>query len=121
MYVNSIEHLKIRLRRNGYAIVDQDKQYEKVRPYFILWDWRKDTMVYVDLRVWESPLQYRPQRWYKNWMHRKKIKRVFNKWMRVNKWRYGKHRIDVIEVYPPTPPIRGDGNPVIDHIVDVKM
>lgn len=128
MYINSIEHTKTYLRRVGYEIIDQDKyeiidrgkQHKNARPYLILWDRRKDEIVYVDLRIWESPPEYRPRRWWKNWMHRRKVKSAFNEWLRINKWR-GKHRYDVIEVYPPIPPIRGDGRPVIDHIVDVKM
>ena len=117
MYVNSIEHLKTRLRRNGYEIVDRDGQYNDVRPYLVAWHRESDTMVYVDLRVWKSPPQYRPKRWYKNWMHRRKVKLVFNKWMRTNKWR-GKCRYDVVEVFPT---LGCAFPPVIDHIVDVKM
>ena len=121
MYVNSIEYLKTRLRRNGYEIVDQDGQYRDVRPYLVAWCREYDTMVYFDLRVWESPPKYRPQRWYMNWMHRRKVKKEFNKWLRIYKWR-GKRRYDVIEIFPPIiPPIRGNGLPIIDQIVDVKM
>ena len=117
MYINSVEHLKTSLRRNGYEIVDQDKQYDKVRPYLIVWHRESDTMVYVDLRVWESPPAYVPRPWYRNWMHRRKVKCAFNKWLRENKWR-GKHLFDVVMVLPPSGFV---GRPVIDHIVDVKM
>lgn len=117
MYINSVEHLKTCLRRNGYEIMYQDKQCADVRPYLIAWHRKSDTMVYIDLRVWESPPQYRPQRWYKNWIHRRKVKWEFSEWLRVNKWR-GKHRFDVIEVFPPCGCV---GRPCIDHITDVKM
>ena len=120
MYVNSIEHLKTRLRQNGYYIVDQDGLYLDIRPYLVVWHRESDTMVYVDLRAWESPQLYRHKRWYMNWMHRRKVKNEFNKWLRIHKWR-GKRRYDVIEVFPPIiPPIRGNSRPVINHIVDVK-
>ena len=121
MYVNSIEYMKTRLRQNGYEIVDQDKQYNKARPYLAVWPRESDTMVYVDLRVWESPPLYRPQRWYMNWMHRLKVKSEFNKWLRIHKW-LGKRRYDAVEVFPPIiPSIRVNDPPIIDQIVDVKI
>ena len=117
MYINSVEHLKTYLRRAGYEIVDDDEQYSDVRPYLIVWHRESDAMVYIDLRIYKSPPAHVPRLWFRNWMHRHKVKRVFNKWLRVNKWR-GKHRFDVVMVFPPSGCIC---RPVIDHIVDVKM
>ena len=117
MYVNSIEHLKTRLRRNGYEIVDQDGQYLDVRPYLIVWHRESDAMVYVDLRVFEPPMRHSSQRWYMNWMHRRKVKNEFNKWLRIYKWR-GKRRFDVAEMFPTLGCVFP---PVINHIIDVKM
>ena len=47
MYINSVEHLKTYLRRAGYEIVDDNKQYAKVRPHLIVWHRESDTMVYM--------------------------------------------------------------------------
>lgn len=117
MYVNRIEYLKTRLRRNGYEIVDQDGQYRDIRPYLIVWHRKSDTMVYIDLRIYESPPAHVPRLWYRNWMHRTLVRNQFRGWLRINKWR-GKHRFDVVMVLPPSGCV---GRPVIDHIVDVKM
>lgn len=117
MYVNSIKHLKTYLCNNGYMIVDQDRQYRDVRPYLVVWHSKSDTMVYIDLRVFEPPLRYVSQRWYMNWMHRRKVKNEFNKWRRICKWR-GRFRFDIAEMFP-TPGCLFP--PGINHIVDVKM
>ena len=117
MYINSVDHLKTFLRRNGYMIVDQDKQYGDVRPYLIVWHRKSDSIVYIDLRIYESPSAHVPRLWYRNWMHRTLVRNQFRGWLRRNKWR-GKHRLDVVTVLPPSDCV---GLPVIDHIVDVKM
>ena len=117
MYINSVEHLKTYLRRAGYEIVDRYKQYSDVRPHLIVWHRKSDTMVYIDLRIYESPPVHVPRLWYRNWMHRRKVKRAFAEWLRVNKWS-AKHRFDVVTVLPPSGCV---GRPIIDHIVDVKM
>lgn len=117
MYINSVEHLKTYLRRAGYEIVDDDKQYGDVRPYLIVWHRESDAMVYVDLRIYKSPPAHVPRLWYRNWMHRTLVRNQFRGWMRRNKWR-GKRRFDVVMVFPPSGCV---GRPVIDHIVDVKM
>lgn len=118
MYINSIEHLKTYLRRAGYEILDQDKQHSDVRPYLIVWHGKSDTIIYVDLRVYESPPAHVPRLWYRNWMHRTLVRNQFRGWLRRNKWRGGKHRFDVVTVLPPRDCV---GRPIIDHIVDVKM
>ena len=117
MYINSVEHLKTHLRRAGYEIVDDNKQYDKVRPHLIAWHRKLDAMVYIDLRIYESPPVHVPHLWYRNWMHRRKVKRAFAEWLRVNKWR-AKHRFDVVTVLPPSGCV---GRPIIDQITDVKI
>lgn len=117
MYINSVDHLKTYLRRAGYEIVDDDKQYGDVRPYLIVWHRESDAMVYIDLRIYKSPPAHVPGLWFRNWMHRDLVRNQFRGWLRRNKWR-GKHRFDVVMVFPPSGCI---GRPVIDHIVDVKM
>ena len=117
MYINSVDHLKIYLRRAGYEIVDDDKQYGDVRPYLIVWHRESDAMVYVDLRIYKSPPAHVPRLWYRNWMHRTLVRNRFRGWLRRNKWR-GKHRFDVATVFEST---EYNVKPVIDRIVDVKM
>ena len=116
MYINSVEHVKTYMRRNGYEIVDDDKQYGDVRPYLIVWHRESDSMVYVDLRIYESPPANVRSLWYQNWMHRTLVRNQFRGWLRRHKWR-GKRRFDVVMVFPPSGCV---GRPVIDHIVDVK-
>ena len=119
MYVNNIEHLKTYLRRNGYEIVDQDKQYGDVRPYLIAWHRKSDAMVYIDFRILaRCPVTYYKHPWYRNWLHKILVRRRFRVWLRENKWR-GKHWFDVATVFEP--PEYNEGKPVIDHVVDVKM
>ena len=117
MYINSVEHLKTYLRRAGYEIVDQYKQYSDVRPHLIVWHRESDAMVYIDLRIYKSPPVHVPRLWYRNWMHRTLVRNQFRGWLRRNKWR-GKHRFDVVTVIPPSGCV---GRPIIDHITDVKM
>ena len=117
MYINSVEHVKTYMRRNGYEIVDLDGQYNDVRPYLVAWHRESDAIVYVDLRIYESPPDHVPRLWYRNWMHRTLVRNQFRGWLRRNKWR-GKHRFDVATVFEST---EYNVKPVIDHIVDVKM
>ena len=119
MYINSVEHLKTCLRRNGYEIVDQDRQYRDVRPYLVVWHRKSDTMVYVDFRMLANRrTTYYKHPWYRNWLHKILVRRQFRRWLRENRWR-GKHRFDVATVFEATE--YNDFKPVIDHIVDVKM
>lgn len=117
MYINPLECLKEYYRRAGYEIVDDNKQYDKARPFLIVWHRNSDTMVYIDFRIYNSPRTHMPRLWYKNWLHRALVRNQFRFWMRINKWR-SKHRFDVVMIFPPCGCI---GRPVVEHIMDVKM
>ena len=108
------------MRNRHYAVEFIGGKYNTCERYYfgkidtIVWDSRKDAMVFVRVIVHRAGIKSH-RLWYGR-KQRVEFKKLMCKWCRVNRWR-GKTRVDVVDVFS-----FGDNvSPVIDHIVDVKM
>lgn len=105
------------LRRHGHVIIDTNvphrlkRQRRMVTVPLVAWEEASDTMVFVRVRTptidcWRNPTK----------RQRTDMGLAMRAWKRANRWK-GEMRYDVVDVYGSP----DEGNPVIDHVKNVKI
>ena len=112
----AVEHL----RRRGYEIVDRNaRPVEKdgrLEIDIVAWDWKKDEMVFVEVKQHAKPSPYARRLRSVDRRKRANLRRACNAWRRTNKW-HGAFRFDVIEIYG----VPEGGEPVVDHVSNIEL